>query len=73
MIEGKSLVAELRSHAKLSQQRESAQSMHGQGACGRLESKQYSKLKPVHTVPPNPSIEGTSYGLRPPAAPHVTR
>ena len=24
-------------------------------------------------VPPNPSIEGTSYGLRPPAAPHVKR
>ena len=24
-------------------------------------------------VPPNPSIEGTSYGLRPPSAPHVKR
>ena len=26
-----------------------------------------------HLVTPNPSIEGTSYGLRPPVAPHVKR
>ena len=27
----------------------------------------------VNTPPPNPSIEGTASGLRPPAAPHVKR
>jgi hypothetical protein len=29
--------------------------------------------RPVNTPPPNPSIEGTASGLRPPAAPHVKR
>jgi hypothetical protein len=31
------------------------------------------KAKRSGTAPPNPSIEGTSYGLRPPAAPLVKR
>jgi hypothetical protein len=31
------------------------------------------ELPLVLPQPPNPSIEGTASGLRPPAAPHVTR
>jgi hypothetical protein len=73
MIESTSLVAELCSQAKLSQQSQSAESMLGQNACGKVEPRQYTRIKPVHAVPPNPSIEGTLSGLRPPIAPHVKR
>jgi hypothetical protein len=73
MTESISPVAELRGQAKLSRQSQSAESMLSQTACGKVESRQYTKVEPVHTVPPNPSIEGTASGLRPPAAPHVKR
>jgi hypothetical protein len=32
-----------------------------------------STMAAAHTATPNPSIEGTASGLRPPAAPHVKR
>jgi hypothetical protein len=73
MIQSTSLIDEPRSQAKVSQQSQSEESMLGQSACGKVEPRQYTKLMPVHTVPPNPSIEGTASGLRPPAAPHVKR
>ena len=56
------------------------------GSIGRVQSKGVVRAQlcrgklmlmaskePRSHEPPNPSIEGTSYGLRPPAAPHVKR
>ena len=45
--------------------------MHSVNTVSLLVVKQRSRL--AVPVTPNPSIEGTSYGLRPPAAPHVKR
>jgi hypothetical protein len=45
--------------------------MRSANTAGLLVAEQRSN--PAAQVPPNPSIEGTSYGLRPPAAPHVKR
>ena len=45
--------------------------MHGTNAASLLGVKQRSG--PAARVPPNPSIEGTCSGLRPPHAPHVKR
>jgi hypothetical protein len=38
-----------------------------------LTSPSKREMQPVFQQPPNPSIEGTASGLRPPAAPHVKR
>jgi hypothetical protein len=38
-----------------------------------LTSPSKREMQPVFHQPPNPSIEGTASGLRPPAAPHVKR
>ena len=73
MAESTLLVAELLIQARLSQQSHSAEFVRYHSARGKVEPRQYTTAVPVHAVPPNPSIEGTASGLRPPAAPHVTR